>query len=256
MSENFTGLLSEEGEPAWLVCSASRPRPSPFACLPSLAPTTTERHASHRRRPPLLPSALDQAAAHKRARASLQYSAARSRKHWPPLSFFSRHTPRPGHPSPSPRAPSPGYKRPPLLNGKMQLTSLSLLDIVSHSVASWFELAGARRAPGRPAVSGVPEHPSSRRLDEVDEEKPRHRYASSPPPSLPLCWARDRADLPIGEPCVLSRVGEDVRTDLIFVFVFLSASVDSVPLARPGCSLPLGPVNLRLFFSLLCSSWN
>jgi hypothetical protein len=56
------------------------------------------------------------------------------------------------------------------LNGKMHLTSLSLLDIVSHSVASWFELAGADRTPGRPAVPGVPEPPSSFHLYQAEEE--------------------------------------------------------------------------------------
>jgi hypothetical protein len=75
-------------------------------------------------------------------------------------------------------APSPAYKRPPFLNGKIHTTFLYLVDIVSRCLASWFELAGAGRAPGRPDVPSVPAFPSSHRLDEVDEEKLLRRTAT------------------------------------------------------------------------------
>jgi hypothetical protein len=57
----------------------------------------------------------------------------------------------------------------------MHSISLSILDIFFHSVASWFELVGARRAPQHPAILGIlgiPAPPSNYHLDKVDEEKP------------------------------------------------------------------------------------
>jgi hypothetical protein len=60
----------------------------------------------------------------------------------------------------------------------------SLPDNLSDSLLPLFELAGAGRAPGRPAVPGVPAPPSSYRLDEVEEEKPHRQTAPSPSPPV------------------------------------------------------------------------
>jgi hypothetical protein len=230
------------------------PASIPLCLFARSGPTMAWRRDSSRCRPRLLPSAPDQAAARKRARASLQHSAARTRKPRPPLPFFSRHTPRPGRPIPSPHAPSPAYKRPPFLNGKMHTTSLSLLDIVSHSFASWFELAGAGQAPGRPAVPGVPVPPSSCRLDEVDKEKICRGSASPPPPSSSS--ASSSATEPyvaVGE--LLRHVRIDAYRFSYFFLFFPAFPCWNSSWAGPVATVRSAQSPLNFFFCYLVS-WN
>jgi hypothetical protein len=142
--------------------------------------------------PPLAPSAPDHPAACQRASKFLQPSTAPRRKPRPPCPSVSRHRPRSLPRSPRLVLPLPTIKGPPFFPEKTHLTSLYLLDIIASLVARRFELAGVGRAPGRAAVPGVPEPPSSRRLDKVEEEEllrrtaPPHRLSSllrrSPPP--------------------------------------------------------------------------
>jgi hypothetical protein len=122
-------------------------------------------------------------------------------------------------------------------------TSLSLIDIFSLSLASWFELAGASRAPRRPAIPGVPEQPSSHRLDEEDEEKLLCRTAPSPPLPVPSSSSSATAPSP-------SRAGESLsylesKTMMyrfVFLFFLFLCELARVLLGRPCGSLALSPV--------------
>jgi hypothetical protein len=177
------------------------------AQTPAVRPGRKGRQ-SHRT-PSLSPSEPDRLDPSHRARTRKQHATARSTRQRRPL-----FTPLPARavswpPLDTTGAPSPAYKRPPFLPEKTHTTILYLLDIVSLEVASWFELAGAGRAPGRPDIPGVPEPPSSRRLDKVEEEELLRRSATrrrvpclprrAPPPrpsspSVSSCaWVESRA---------------------------------------------------------------
>jgi hypothetical protein len=86
----------------------------------------------------------------------------------------------------SPHAPSPAYKRPPLLAGKMRLTSLYLPDNLLSAFDHPVELAGASRSPRPPPVPSNPGAPPTHRLIKVTEKTHRSRPAPSPPVSLPI----------------------------------------------------------------------
>jgi hypothetical protein len=144
----------------------------------------------------LLPSEPDHPSARKRARELLQRTVTcRPRQnHALPLPRPTRTVSCP--PLDTAGAPSPAYKRAPCWPEKIHTTSLSPLDIVSHGFASWFELAGAGRAPGCPRVPGVPEPPSSCRQYKVDEDSlrrrtaPRRRLPSLPRRAPPPCCSQ------------------------------------------------------------------
>jgi hypothetical protein len=102
------------------------------------------------------------------------------------------------------------YKRPPFLAEKTHTIPSYLPDILLSLLALSFELAGVDRAPRRPDVPGVLAPPSSRRLDEVEEEELLRRTAP-PIASRPFSIEPHHRALllAVGESLARSRVEDD-----------------------------------------------